>query len=53
MEEQDKVKKKEIEEIVRSYCQEQCFQVDWEDIPETTKEKLIAVWYEMAMSIND
>ena len=48
MEEQDK---KRIEEIIRSYCQEQCFQTNWEAIPETTKEKLVARWYEMA--IND
>ena len=48
MEEQDK---KRIEEIIRSYCQEQCFQIDWEEMREETKEKLIARWYEMA--IND
>ena len=46
MVEQDKVKI--VEDIIRSYCQEN--QIDWEDIPETTKEKLVAVWYENAIN---
>ena len=40
-------KMKIIEDIIRSYCQK--IQIDWEDIPEATKEKLVAVWYENAI----
>lgn len=40
-------KMKIVEDIVRSYCKD--IQIDWEDMPEAKKEKLVAVWYKHAI----